>query len=179
MDYYTDMPKISYLTALDFYMITCYGFVVFSILEFAIVHQDKFDYEEFAMKVLEYKTNLNKSQKTDRQKRKGSKCFGYLARNRLSLSSNLKDQNNFNINEKIAHRLMRKSSATLFLENRKSVYRNSLEAKNIKSFDLIALYENSVKISKIDKFSKILFPILFVFFNLAYFVFYTSKRNIF
>ena len=41
MECYVDMPKISYLTALDYYILICFGFVVFSIIEFALIHQDK------------------------------------------------------------------------------------------------------------------------------------------
>ena len=185
MDCYSEMPKISYLTALDFYIITCYGFVLFSILEFAVVHQDKFDYDEFVIKVLENKTNFVNSETENKSKKKLTskkqryrRYFGFLARNKLE-TVEFQNENNFNVSEKVAHRLMRRSTSALFLENRKPVHLTSLNAVKMKSFNLIALYENSIKINKIDQISKILFPILFTLFNLTYFVFHLNKRSIF
>ncbi len=170
MDCYSDMPKISYLTALDYYIITCYGFVVFSILEFAFVHQDKFDYEEYAMKVLELKTGHSKS------KRKCTNRKNLLARNKLDRIQ-FKNQSNLNVSRKVAQRLMRKSSSALLLENRKSVYRTSLKYTDISK--LLALHENSIRVNKIDQISKILFPTLFTVFNLIYFIYYLNQRSVF
>jgi hypothetical protein len=171
MDCYSDMPKISYLTALDYYIITCYGFVVFSILEFAFVHQDKFDYEEYAMKVLELKTGHSKSERQCTNRKNY-----LLARNKLDRIQ-FKKQSNLNVSRKVAQRLMRKSSSALLLENRKSVYRTSL--KYTDSSNLLALRENSMRVNKIDQISKILFPTLFTVFNLIYFIYYLNQRSVF
>ena len=38
LDTRTDLPRVSYATALDWYTIMCFLFVVFTLLEFASVH---------------------------------------------------------------------------------------------------------------------------------------------
>lgn len=170
MECYTDMPKISYLTALDFYMVTCYGFVVFSILEFAVVHQDKFNYKDFESKLLE----LSKSEQKSKDGLEKRKCFSFISGN-----SNKSYQRK--ANEKVAKRLVQKSSSIFSLKYEKPNVTVALKQESIKSDenDFKALYRYSVKISKIDHVAKVAFPILFVLFNTVYFFFHMYKRKIF
>ena len=171
MECYTNMPKISYLTALDFYMVTCYGFVVFSILEFAVVHQDKFNYQDFEMKMLEIKN----SRQIPKENPKKIECFNSLTRKKLHKYSHRRP------NEKVANRLVQKSSSMLSLEHEKPVV--TLRHESINTLDknnrFIDLYKYSVKINNIDHVAKVAFPILFVLFNVGYFFFHTYKRKLF
>ena len=38
LDIRTDLPKVSYVTALDYYVAVCFGFVISTIIQFAVVH---------------------------------------------------------------------------------------------------------------------------------------------
>ena len=45
MDTSKDLPKVSYATSLDWFVLLCFGFVIASVLEFAGVHYfTKLDY---------------------------------------------------------------------------------------------------------------------------------------
>ena len=153
MECTTDMPKISYLTALDFYMITCYGFVLFSILEFAMVHQDKFNHDLFQMERLKQKVaKKNLQQKIQSVKRPRFK--------RLNILFDKKGQEK-GLKPIISYIVDRKCLASLD-ENRHQS----------------RLLQFSIRINKIDQIAKFLFPISFALFNLAYFLFLINKRRV-
>ena len=56
-----DLPKISYLTALDIYLMVCFGYVLSSVIEFVWVHYfTKYEFEELIESNLHNKWRLQK-----------------------------------------------------------------------------------------------------------------------
>lgn len=160
MECYVDMPKISYLTALDYYILICFGFVIFSIMEFALVHQDTFnidDFEEFIANkayFLKLREVLKNKSKQDLNK------YGqrFVARRAIVL------------NESSVRRLLHGHTSC-----ETSVVVAGAE-QNCVELDLLALYEYSKKIDWFDHMTKIMFPIMFAVFNMVYFIFVYTKR---
>jgi gamma-aminobutyric acid receptor subunit alpha len=142
MECNTDMPKISYLTALDFYLITCYGFVLFSILEFALIHQN----ESNSNSVM----SVGKIRKT--------------TNHQLCVRKNSKQKIIF---------LNRKSH-----QNSKPL--NQIECLNRQRLNRFVHQSMafSQRIGKIDRMAKYFFPVLFIIFNLIYFLYFIVKRKI-
>ncbi len=155
IDCNTDMPKISYMTALDYYLITCYSFVLFSILEFALVHQ-----EEFKMRI---EQRLNDS----KQKLKNK----YLVYKNKSERRIERDKN------------LKKCFGSLLPQALQSTNYNEAESKTkrVDHGKFKSLYDSHSfrqRISRIDQLSKFFFPMLFITFNLTYFLYFYIKRNI-
>ncbi len=170
------MPKISYLTAIDYYIITCYGFVVFSILEFAFVHQDKFDCEELEKNFIKLKSNQSKSERNLLIYKYDCKTYRYRFFTSNKKKIKLKNKKNSIKSRNVALRLINGQNSAFISKVHKNDDENYI--KKTTNSDLHDLYNKSLTINKIDHISKILFPISFTIFNFIYFFYYLNKRSL-
>ncbi len=58
-----DLPKVSYLKAIDYYLIICFGFVILSIIEFAIVNEIRSDFESISLNESNFRCKSRRSSK--------------------------------------------------------------------------------------------------------------------
>ncbi|KAM4619929.1 gamma-aminobutyric acid receptor subunit alpha-3 [Polymixia lowei] len=147
------LPKVAYATAMDWFMAVCYAFVFSALIEFATVNYF-----------------------TKRSWAWDGKKEGMEIRRRESASLSKKTNNTFNIVgttyainvakdqglTTISKSATAASAKHPFLQKIEDPY---MEAK--KSYN---------RISKVDKISRIIFPVLFFIFNLVYWATYVNRK---
>ncbi|XP_075458046.1 gamma-aminobutyric acid receptor subunit alpha-6 isoform X3 [Ascaphus truei] len=146
-------PKVSYATAMDWFIAVCFAFVFSALIEFAAVN---------------YFTNLQ----TQKALRKAVQESSLAAATVLA-EDEIVTHSDSNCNLK-----KRMNSMSSFEDNMSS-YRAPYCQKNyIQTPDFTQLGISStpnVGTSKIDQYARILFPVAFAGFNLVYWVVYLSK----
>jgi hypothetical protein len=159
-----DMPKISYLTAIDYYIIFCFIFLIFSTFEVVILSSSP---------VANHQKNIKKMAKKLRKNKK----FNFFYKNKMSIKMKkkykilLKKKPDFNL----AYNQWRRVNANNSVAFRLS---SPLTRKNF-----IETSESNKRHYKLDRFeileyyAKILYPFFFISFNVIYFVFYLNQRE--
>ncbi|MBN3303410.1 GBRA3 protein, partial [Amia calva] len=159
------LPKVAYATAMDWFMAVCYAFVFSALIEFATVNYfTKRSTDECVSSVVEFKMNLlivfflSNVCLTDRESAPLSK----------------KANNTFNIvGTTYAINIAKDPGlATISKSATAPVKMPKIEEKIIESKKTY----NSV--SKVDKMSRIIFPVLFAIFNLVYWATYVNRESL-
>ena len=197
---------MSYLTAVDYYVIACFGFVLFSLVESSILHR----------------ANYNKSKTkgpTSLNKQIASNNLNYNSHNSNNNKNKTKAQlNTINIHSKTKQKFRSKYNKYLNKHIRSRTKKNKLNIINnalrrnysnsLVAIRLSSLYKTSSSISslvfysqesqeiqmnnnetecssiagldlifQIDYYAKTFYPISFILFNIIYFTFYLKQRQ--
>lgn len=165
MECKSDLPKIKYFTALDIYLVVCFIFIVSTLLEYGIVHlQIKQLDEQDILTVYRY-LSLN---------RRGFKNFKKSLKE-IEIDAGLRSSND---NSKFNREFSEKD---IYLKDKfkllKLLNKKKLRAKALSFLKSEPKYENYDRISKIDLYSRILYPILFALFNLFYWKYYINIKE--
>uniref|UniRef100_A0A0N5CCM2 Neur_chan_LBD domain-containing protein n=1 Tax=Strongyloides papillosus TaxID=174720 RepID=A0A0N5CCM2_STREA len=152
-----DLPKVSYPTALDIYMITCFGFVFAALVEYAVINYAQIAYIKKKLEELKGLEN----QKMIRQMFASS----IMTAERASFDI-IQDDIPMKVeNEQIS--LWRKLLCRGKEEQKTSVfYRMAIKATKAK--EKLKNHDPAEVVNKIDYVSKIIFPLAYVAFNLLY-----------
>lgn len=164
----SDMPKVSYLKAIDYYMFSCFGFIIFSIIEFAFLNKKK----------KQKQREEEQKSKTIKQPKKSSKS------NHCTLSQSSKKQ------QKLRHKYLNVLKRSSSCEKKRSLHRltrhNSYIGKRLSSarntshlFHFSSLSRSSLSLNEsvsspknIKSYARIIYPVAFILFNIIYFVYY-------
>ncbi|XP_028856756.1 gamma-aminobutyric acid receptor subunit alpha-5 [Denticeps clupeoides] len=144
------LPKVAYATAMDWFIAVCYAFVFSALIEFATVNY--FTKRSWAW-------DGKKAMEAQQPKKKDPMAFSKKSNNACSASMN------FTAN-------ITKDTTIATISNSTALQLKSTEAKTV---DPKKTY-NSV--SKIDKMSRIVFPVLFGTFNLVYWATYLNREPV-
>ncbi|KAL2089985.1 hypothetical protein ACEWY4_014673 [Coilia grayii] len=145
------LPKVAYATAMDWFIAVCYAFVFSALIEFATVNY--FTKRSWAW-------DGKKAMEAQQPKRKDPLALSKKPNNACSASVNYTPN-------------MTKDTAIATISNSTAVQLKSGETKA--AIDPKKTY-NSV--SKIDKMSRIVFPVLFGTFNLVYWATYLNREPV-
>ncbi|KAB5583790.1 hypothetical protein PHYPO_G00099690 [Pangasianodon hypophthalmus] len=145
------LPKVAYATAMDWFIAVCYAFVFSALIEFATVNY--FTKRSWAW-------DGKKAMEAQQPKKKDPLALSKKPNNTCSTGMN------FTAN-------ITKDSAIATISNSTTVQMKSSESKSTP--DPKKTY-NSV--SKIDKMSRIVFPVLFGTFNLVYWATYLNREPV-
>ncbi|KAK3557710.1 hypothetical protein QTP70_035188, partial [Hemibagrus guttatus] len=145
------LPKVAYATAMDWFIAVCYAFVFSALIEFATVNY--FTKRSWAW-------DGKKAMEAQQPKKKDPLALSKKPNNTCSTGMN------FTAN-------ITKDSAISTISNSTTVQMKSSESKSTP--DPKKTY-NSV--SKIDKMSRIVFPVLFGTFNLVYWATYLNREPV-
>lgn len=166
MECKSDLPKVKYFTALDIYLVVCFIFIVSSVIEYGIVHLqiEKLD-EQDTLTVYRY---LSLNRRGIKNFKKSLKEIEIDAGLMSSIDDSKKNTGN--------------SNKEVYLEDRFKLLR-ILNRENLRDKVLSILksepsYSKYNRISKIDLYSRILYPILFALFNLFYWKYYLNVGDL-
>lgn len=195
----TDLPKVSYPTALDFFVFLSFAFIFATILQFAVVHYfTKYGSGEFYFNFHEESSSEDEDTFIQKNHLSSLICVDsadIIPLARFEISDDERE------NSSRASKSFRKFMAKYFFcmtssnreEKASEQYRNQIESeessivsqnqsKTVKmrqgrgqSQGLKNRNYNSV--SKIDKFSRVAFPLLFFVINLLYWIFYLTRSQ--
>ncbi|KAI4882502.1 hypothetical protein NFI96_018898, partial [Prochilodus magdalenae] len=152
------LPKVAYATAMDWFMAVCYAFVFSALIEFATVN---------------YFTK--RSWAWDGQKE------GQDMRTRDSAAFSKKTNNTFNIvgttypmsvGKDPGLTTIAKSATTETPAQHQTVRLSRMDGEYI----MEGTKKSYNRVSKVDKISRIIFPVLFFIFNLAYWATYVNRK---
>ncbi|XP_049598471.1 gamma-aminobutyric acid receptor subunit alpha-3 isoform X2 [Syngnathus scovelli] len=149
------LPKVAYATAMDWFMAVCYAFVFSALIEFATVNYF-----------------------TKRSWAWDGKKEGMEVRRRESATLSKKANNTFNIvGTTYAINVAKDQGLTTIS---KSAASGGASAKHSFLHKMDDPYTEAKKsynrVSKVDKISRIIFPILFFIFNLGYWATYVNRK---
>ncbi|XP_072518805.1 gamma-aminobutyric acid receptor subunit alpha-2-like isoform X1 [Salminus brasiliensis] len=155
------LPKVAYATAMDWFMAVCYAFVFSALIEFATVN---------------YFTK--RSWAWDGQKE------GQDMRTRESATFSKKANNTFNIVGTTYPMSVGKDpglttiakSATTPTPNQPQPVREVRLSRMDGEYITEGVKKSYNRVSKVDKISRIIFPVLFFIFNLAYWATYVNRK---
>ncbi|CAO1428756.1 unnamed protein product [Diamesa serratosioi] len=161
----TDLPKVSYPTALDFFVFLSFAFIFATILQFAVVHYfTKYGSGECYFNFLE-DSSSESGESEDEDKEHNS------------IGQQPPQRNNFN-------GLTRLDSCDMFASGASTISHNSSRCRRHSNQVQPTIIKrqkgrNFNSVSKIDKLSRVIFPLLFFVINLFYWYIYLSrsKRN--
>ncbi len=140
-----ELPKLSYLKAIDYYLLICYVFIIYSLIEFA--------YNNAKLIQINNNNNTNQiivkqSKKNKKKKKKSIKRLNYYYNKRK---------------KKIGKRLS--SSTSLSTARKISIITlSSIKTENNED-------QNHKKL--INRYTKIFYPILFLLINVVYYLIYS------
>lgn len=206
MESKVDLPKISYLTALDIYLMVCFGYVLSSVIEFVWVHHfTYYEFEELIESNLHNKWRLQKITNKrlneyfeDKLTRHISRQFEKITMDNTNKIVNLKDVqmlDYFNnrlanmdkrpsLERKSASKFGAKSPASRLAQAALNILRKlplvSSDNFMVRFLESVAQgikYEKFSSISKIDRLARVLYPCSFALFNLVYWWFYLNQRK--
>uniref|UniRef100_A0A8C5LZB4 Gamma-aminobutyric acid type A receptor subunit alpha5 n=1 Tax=Leptobrachium leishanense TaxID=445787 RepID=A0A8C5LZB4_9ANUR len=145
------LPKVAYATAMDWFIAVCYAFVFSALIEFATVNYfTKRSWAWDGKKALEAAKNKKKEQETF-----GRKPINTYGGGRISYTANIS-----------------KDLSSSVIANTSSIHLKAVEDKSTENKKTY----NSV--SKIDKMSRIVFPVMFGTFNLVYWATYLNREPV-
>uniref|UniRef100_A0A8C3B606 Gamma-aminobutyric acid type A receptor subunit alpha3 n=1 Tax=Cyclopterus lumpus TaxID=8103 RepID=A0A8C3B606_CYCLU len=147
------LPKVAYATAMDWFMAVCYAFVFSALIEFATVNYF-----------------------TKRSWAWDGKKEGMEMRRRESATLSKKTNNSFNIvGSTYAINVAKDQGLTTIAKSA-----NAAAAKHQYLHKMDDPYTEAKKsynrVSKVDKISRIIFPVLFFIFNLGYWATYVNRK---
>ncbi|TKR75702.1 hypothetical protein L596_016955 [Steinernema carpocapsae] len=152
----TDLPKVSHSTALDIYIISCFGFVFAALVEYAVIN---YAHIVYIRKKVHDLRGLESNRAMERMGMFAASLMGATRRETLNeedlvLASSEKGH--------WYHRFLCSKP-----EHKTSVfYRMAVKAAKAKR--KLKMNDPARVVNKIDTFSKIVFPSVFVLFNLGY-----------
>ncbi|XP_048717531.1 gamma-aminobutyric acid receptor subunit alpha-6 isoform X2 [Caretta caretta] len=146
------LPKVSYATAMDWFIAVCFAFVFSALIEFAAVN---------------YFTNLQ-TQRAMRKAARAAALTAVLAAATVPAEDETVSHSDSNCNLK---KRMNSTTSQMDQSPEASIISNSASQSQPISIPPPALGGTS----KIDQYSRILFPVAFAGFNLVYWVVYLSK----
>ncbi|TMS14331.1 Gamma-aminobutyric acid receptor subunit alpha-3, partial [Larimichthys crocea] len=148
------LPKVAYATAMDWFMAVCYAFVFSALIEFATVNY--FTKRSWAWDGKKEGMEIRRRESATLSK-KANNTFNIVG---TTYAINVaKDQGLTTISKSAAGASAKHSS---YLHRMDDPY---TEAK--KSYN---------RVSKVDKISRIIFPVLFFIFNLGYWATYVNRK---
>ncbi|XP_017347347.1 gamma-aminobutyric acid receptor subunit alpha-3 isoform X2 [Ictalurus punctatus] len=156
------LPKVAYATAMDWFMAVCYAFVFSALIEFATVNY--FTKRSWAWD----------GQKENQEKR------------RESASLSKKTNNTFNIvgttypmsvgKEPGLTTIAKSASSTASAPAQPQPVREVRLSRMDGEYICEGVKKSYNRVSKVDKISRIIFPVLFFIFNLAYWATYVNRK---
>ncbi|KTF99339.1 hypothetical protein cypCar_00026068, partial [Cyprinus carpio] len=156
------LPKVAYATAMDWFMAVCYAFVFSALIEFATVN---------------YFTK--RSWAWDGQKE------AQEMRRRESASFSKKTNNSFNIVGTTYSMSVAKDPGLTTISKSATSTSTSTPSQPVREVRLPKMDGEYVpegggksynRVSKVDKISRIIFPVLFFIFNLGYWATYVNRK---
>jgi hypothetical protein len=228
-----DLHRLSFLTALDIYLIVCFLFILSSIMEFAYVHYEfKYIYEQDIFTIYRLISlnkrllkrchkNNNSNQEINgesakllkindlKDKRIKSENLATSLENNIDLSygiliRNISDlEKNFHSSFNLVNSLKDQVEVLDYGrdEEQKLEIEFDLRLKDASGFCYFYKYlrerfnirmcffkfsnekkeksKNYDRVSKIDRYARFLYPLIFTLFNLIYWKYYLSKRDFF
>lgn len=155
------LPKVAYATAMDWFMAVCYAFVFSALIEFATVNY--FTKRSWAWEGKKVPEALEMKKKTPAvPTKKTSTTFNIVG---TTYPINLAKDTEFSAISKGA--APSASSTPTIIGSPKTTYVQDIPTET-KTY-------NSV--SKVDKISRIIFPVLFAIFNLVYWATYVNRES--
>ncbi|KAF6090455.1 gamma-aminobutyric acid type A receptor subunit alpha3 [Phyllostomus discolor] len=155
------LPKVAYATAMDWFIAVCYAFVFSALIEFATVNY--FTKRSWAWEGKKVPESLEMKKKTPAAPtKKASTTFNIVG---TTYPINLAKDTEFSTISKGA--ASSASSTPTIIASPKTTYVQDIPAET-KTY-------NSV--SKVDKISRIIFPVLFAIFNLVYWATYVNRES--
>uniref|UniRef100_A0A8C6LK40 Gamma-aminobutyric acid type A receptor subunit alpha3 n=1 Tax=Nothobranchius furzeri TaxID=105023 RepID=A0A8C6LK40_NOTFU len=148
------LPKVAYATAMDWFMAVCYAFVFSALIEFATVNY--FTKRSWAWNVLALYPRIDARRESATLTKKSNNTFNIVG---TTYGINVAKDQGLTTISKSAPGTSAKHS---FLHRFDDPY---TEAK--KSYN---------RVSKVDKISRIIFPVLFFIFNLGYWATYVNRK---
>ena len=180
----TDLPKVSYPTALDFFVFLSFAFIFATILQFAIVHYfTKYGSGEF------YFNFHEESSSDDEDTFVNSSHLSSLSQietvDIIPLSSFELSDDERESSTKVSKSLRKFIAKYLFCmaprrkEKAGERFRKQIETEvsSVTQNILPCKNRNYNSVSKIDKFSRFFFPFLFMIINLIYWIFYLTRSQ--
>ncbi|XP_029641547.1 gamma-aminobutyric acid receptor subunit beta-like [Octopus sinensis] len=191
----SSLPRISYVKAIDIYLVMCFVFVFAALLEYAAVNYTYWGgkAKRKAKKLREKNETLY--DKDDNENRNDVSDNIELRDLRLSPILGIRNTQNFNIDVEensntspsihlgssmpraavsrsyIGNNLIRRKSASGALPRRRKLFTHFRQkAKNIK-----AKIPRVQDVNTIDKYARLMFPLLFIIFNASYWAFYLMQ----
>ncbi|MCP9258671.1 GABA A/glycine receptor subunit [Dirofilaria immitis] len=167
--YRSDLPKVSHSTALDIYIISCFGFVFAAMIEYAIInyvhriHNWKSDdffqnFEKFGFNGCnfpqEVHNNLEKLETIDK-----------ISKMRLLPTSLMLPRQNANSHNTM---ILNSKPQPLYSKQERSVFHRTAA----KAREKMKIKNATNVVSQIDSASKIVFPSLYILFNVIYWLAY-------
>lgn len=155
------LPKVAYATAMDWFIAVCYAFVFSALIEFATVNY--FTKRSWAWEGKKVPEALEMKKKTPAAPtKKTSTTFNIVG---TTYPINLAKDTEFSTISKGA--TASASSTPTLIASPKTTYVQDIPTET-KTY-------NSV--SKVDKISRIIFPVLFAIFNLVYWATYVNRET--
>ncbi|GAB1603424.1 gamma-aminobutyric acid receptor subunit beta [Argonauta hians] len=191
----SSLPRISYVKAIDIYLVMCFVFVFAALLEYAAVNYTYWGgkAKRKAKKLREKNESLY--DKDDNENRNDVTDNIELRDLRMSPILGIRNTQNFNIEVEensnaspnihlgssmpraavsrsyIGNNLIRRKSATGALPRRRKLLTHFRQkAKNIK-----VKIPRVQDVNTIDKYARLMFPLLFIIFNVSYWAFYLMQ----
>uniref|UniRef100_A0A3B4HB87 Gamma-aminobutyric acid receptor subunit alpha-3-like n=1 Tax=Pundamilia nyererei TaxID=303518 RepID=A0A3B4HB87_9CICH len=171
------LPKVAYATAMDWFMAVCYAFVFSALIEFATVNYFTkrswaWDGKKEGMEIRVSDSHLQQFHVIKKKKMDKKSLFGEMTLLRESATLSKKANNTFNIvGTTYAINVAKDQGLTTISKSAGASAKHPympdpyIEAK--KSYN---------RVSKVDKISRIIFPILFFIFNLGYWATYVNRK---
>ncbi|XP_032746047.1 gamma-aminobutyric acid receptor subunit alpha-3 [Rattus rattus] len=156
------LPKVAYATAMDWFIAVCYAFVFSALIEFATVNY--FTKRSWAWEGKKVPEALEMKKKTPAaQTKKTSTTFNIVG---TTYPINLAKDTEFSTISKAAAAPSASSTPTVIASPKTTYVQDSpAETKTYNS------------VSKVDKISRIIFPVLFAIFNLVYWATYVNRES--
>ena len=154
------MPKVSYIKLADWYLIVCFLFVFGTLLEFTVIL-----FLNAKQKRKELKQNEERKAREKSREKTGSKKGAPGGNN--SLFAGGPHDGGYGVNPPIA----------LLVEKQEQM-RERMDSESVKSHDSSSKGRcGKFKVYHIDDYSRVLFPISFLIFNIIYWVIFLTKKN--
>ncbi|XP_034008239.1 gamma-aminobutyric acid receptor subunit alpha-3 isoform X3 [Trematomus bernacchii] len=158
------LPKVAYATAMDWFMAVCYAFVFSALIEFATVNYFTkrswaWDGKKEGMEIREpFQANMARINDMRRE----SATLSKKANNTFNIVGTT-----YGINVAKDQGLTTVSKSATPVPTRHSYLQDDCYEEAKKSYN---------RVSKVDKISRIIFPVLFFIFNLGYWATYVNRK---
>lgn len=172
----SSLPRISYVKAIDIYLVMCFVFVFAALLEYAAVN-----YTYWGARAKKKKKEKKQKDSNQAEAKAGTEDIIELSDIRLSPIPGIRQRfvSNTNNDEQ-------QSFPPSFRMNRKYNMGATQKQRRLQKNRLMANFKRGTSVVKsviprikdvniIDKYSRVIFPVSFLLFNLAYWCFYVIE----
>ncbi|CAJ0942187.1 unnamed protein product, partial [Mesorhabditis belari] len=153
----TDLPKVSHPTALDIYIIVCFGFVFAALVEYAVINYAHVYYIRKKVKELQ---GLESNRAIEKMR---MFTAGIMGARRETLQDTQMEELSVPEEREPWYRCFRKKQ-----ENHSVFYRMAVKAA--KARRKLQMSDPAAVVNRIDSVSKLAFPISYIVFNLVYWI---------